>query len=149
MNQQLIVILAFFGGICLAIQAAFNTQLSVMLKQPILATISTSVSSVVFASLLLLFVRKEIPSLKIIKIIPWHLWFIGGMFSVIGVSIYFFTIPKIGISKMISLGLCGQLVFSVVAGHFGWLNLPLDPATWKKIIGIIAMIIGILFINSK
>jgi transporter family-2 protein len=50
---------------------------------------------------------------------------------------------------MISIGLFGQLIFAVIAGNYGWLNLPLEPITLKKTIGISSMIIGILLINIK
>ncbi len=50
---------------------------------------------------------------------------------------------------MISLGLFGQLAFSVIAGHFGWLNLPTEPITIKRVVGIITMLSGILLINLK
>lgn len=50
---------------------------------------------------------------------------------------------------MISIGLCGQLVFSVIAGNYGWLNLPLEPITIKKTIGVSSMVLGIILINIK
>ncbi|CAM1371475.1 conserved hypothetical protein [Tenacibaculum litoreum] len=50
---------------------------------------------------------------------------------------------------MIALGLCGQLVFLLIAGKHGWLNLPMEPITTKRLIGTIAMLIGIILINSK
>lgn len=149
MNQHLLSTIAFVGGVCLAIQAAFNTQLGILLKKPILASISTSVSSILFALIFILLFSKEIPNVQITKQVPWYLWFSGGLFSVVGITLYYFTIPRLGIAKMISLGLCGQLVFSVVAGHFGWLNLPLEPITSKKAFGITAMLFGIILINSK
>lgn len=149
MNQYFFSIVAFVGGVCLAVQAGFNTQLGILLKKPILASISQSISSFIFASVFLLLFSKELPSLQTAKQIPWYLWFIGGLFSVTGITLYYFTIPKLGISKMIALGLCGQLVLSAVAGHFGWLNLPVEPITWKKIIGIAAMMSGIIIISSK
>lgn len=149
MNQQILSILAFVGGTFLAIQAGFNTQLGVLLKKPLLASISTSISSAVFALIFVLIYTKDIPNLNTEKQVPWYLWFTGGLFSVIGITLYYYTIPKLGISKMISLGLCGQLIFSIVAGHFGWLNLPIEPITLKKIIGTASMVIGIILISSK
>ncbi|WP_192348357.1 DMT family transporter [Algoriphagus sp. Y33] len=149
MNQSLLSIIAFIGGVCLAIQAGFNTQLGVLVKKPILASISTSISGVLFAFVFVLLFSKDIPTIQTAKQVPWYLWFAGGLFSIIGITLYYFTIPKLGISKMISMGLCGQLVFSVVAGHFGWLNLPFEPITLKKMIGVSAMILGIAFINSN
>ncbi|MDR7128958.1 transporter family-2 protein [Algoriphagus sp. 4150] len=149
MNQSLLSIIAFIGGVCLAIQAGFNTQLGVLVKKPILASISTSISGVLFAFVFVMLFSKDIPNIQTAKQVPWYLWFTGGLFSIIGITLYYFTIPKLGISKMISMGLCGQLVFSVVAGHFGWLDLPLEPITLKKMIGVSAMILGIAFINSN
>lgn len=149
MRIYIVTLLALIGGVFLAIQAGFNSQLGSILKQPLLAVISTSLSSVVFGILILFFVDKGSIQNIVTSSVPWYLWFIGGLFSVIGISIYFYTIPKLGISKMIALGLCGQLIFSLIAGKFGWLNLPVEPITNKRLIGTIAMLIGIVLINIK
>lgn len=142
-------VLGLAGGVFLAVQAGFNSQLGSTLKQPILAVIASSISSVVFGCLLLLLISKESIQNIATTQVPWYLWFIGGLFSVIGIAIYFYNIPKIGISKMIALGLCGQLVFSLIAGKYGWLNLPIEPITTKKLVGAIAMVAGIILINIK
>ncbi|MDG5491297.1 DMT family transporter [Psychroserpens sp. SPM9] len=147
--RLLLQILALTGGAFLAIQAGFNSQLGSLLKQPILAVVATSLSSVVFGVILLFILNKGTVQPMITTQIPWYLWFIGGLFSVIGISIYFYTIPKLGISRMIALGLCGQLIFSMIAGKYGWLNLPVEPLTSKRLFGAIAMLIGIILINTK
>lgn len=142
-------VLGLAGGVFLAVQAGFNSQLGSTLKQPILAVIASSISSVIFGCLLLFLVSKESIQNITTAQVPWYLWFIGGLFSVVGIAIYFYNIPKIGISKMIALGLCGQLVFSLVAGKYGWLNLPVEPITTRKLVGTIAMVAGIILINVK
>lgn len=142
-------VLGLAGGVFLAIQAGFNSQLGSTLKQPILAVIVSSISSVVFGCLILLLLNKEsIQNISTTQV-PWYLWFIGGLFSVLGIAIYFYNIPKIGISKMIALGLCGQLIFSLFAGKYGWLNLPVEPITTKRLIGTFAMPTGIILFNIK
>lgn len=141
--------MAFIGGVSLTIQAGFNTKLSTIIKQPLLAVISTSITSAVLGIFLFFSTSKKAISLAFIKQVPLHLWFVGGVFSLIGISLYFYTIPKLGISKMITLGLCGQLLFSVLAGKYGWLNLSTEPITNKRIIGICCMILSIFLINSK
>lgn len=145
----LFYILAIIGGVFLAIQAGFNSQLGNYLKEPLVAVITTSISSVVFGVFILLVLSREnIHTLEFSQV-PWYLWFIGGLFSVSGISIYFYVIPKLGISKMIALGLCGQLVFSLIAGKYGWFNLPIEPITSKRLIGTISMITGIILFNIK
>ena len=149
MKLLLLYLLAFTGGVFLAIQAGFNSQLGSLLKQPVLAVIATSISSAFFGSLFIFSMTKDRITFNLIYQIPWYLWFIGGLFSFVGISLYFYTIPRLGVSKMIVAGLFGQLLFSLLAGHFGWINLPLEPITTKRIIGILVIITGIILINDN
>jgi transporter family-2 protein len=128
-------------------QGGLKSHLGVLLKHPLLASLIAFLSSSLFALTFVFFNLKALPSITQIKDVPIYLWFTGGFFSVIGISLYYYTIPKLGISTMISIGLCGQLIFAVIAGNFGWLNLPLEPITLKKIIGMLSMIVGIVLIN--
>ncbi|SFT02540.1 transporter family-2 protein [Zhouia amylolytica] len=145
----LFYLLAFTGGIFLAIQAGFNSQLGSLLKNPVIAVISASMASAVFGLFYMFSIGKGSIQLSNFHQVPWYLWFIGGLFSMIGISLYFYTIPKLGISKMIAWGLCGQLLFSLLAGKFGWLNLPVEPLTTRRLLGAFAMVVGIVLINSK
>ncbi|NGP87119.1 DMT family transporter [Fodinibius halophilus] len=149
MNHLFLLSLAFIGGVFLAIQGALNAHLGVLLKNPLLASVVAFFSSTVFAIGFALASIEQLPKLANLSNIPWYLWFTGGFFSVLGISLYYYTIPKLGVSTMISLGLCGQLIFAVIAGHFGWLNLPVEPITVKRVIGVVSMIIGILLIQLK
>ncbi len=149
MNQFILSIIAFIGGLFLAAQGGLNAHLGVLLKNPLLASVVAFFCSTIFAITFILVTVKDIPNWTDIKEVPPYLWFSGGLFSVVGVSLYYYTIPKLGISTMISLGLFGQLTFSILAGHFGWLNLPTEPMTIKKILGAASMIVGIILINLK
>lgn len=149
MNNYVLLILAFIGGVFLAMQGGLNAQLGVLLKNPLLASLIAFSSSTLFSFVFVLINYKSLPTIIQIKEVPIYLWFTGGFFSVLGISLYYYTIPKLGISTMISIGLCGQLIFAVIAGNYGWLNLPLEPITLKKTIGMSSMILGIVLINIK
>lgn len=149
MKIFILYILAFAGGVFLAIQAGFNTQLGAYLKNPLSAVLISSVFSVIFATTVFIFTAKELPPTSVVYDIPWYLWFIGALFSVVGISLYFYTIPQLGISKMITLGLAGQLIFSVVIGRLGWFNLPSEPISISKMAGIGALLLGIILINKQ
>ena len=149
MNQLVLSVIAFAGGIFLAAQGVFNSHLGVLLKNPLLAAVAAFFSSTLFAFLFVIISVKNPPGLATIKSIPVYLWFTGGLLSVVGISIYYYTIPKLGISAMISIGLSGQIIFSVIAGHFGLFGLPVEPVTLKKIAGIFSMTGGVLLINFK
>lgn len=149
MNQITLSALAILGGIFLAAQGGLNATLGVLLKNPLLASLVAFFGSTVFATVFILLSDKSFPSSVDLKQIPIHLWFTGGLFSVLGISLYYYTIPKLGISTMISLGLFGQIAFSIIAGHLGWLNLPIEPITIKRSLGLIIMMSGIILINVK
>jgi transporter family-2 protein len=149
MNQMTLIILALIGGVFLAMQGGLNAQLGVLLGSPLLASLVAYFFSISIALVAVALSIKSMPTIQQLKEIPYHLWFSGAVFSFIGISLYYYTIPKLGISTMISLGLFGQLTFSVIAGHFGWFGLPTEPIEYKKIMGVSAMIIGILLINNK
>ncbi len=144
-----LVFFAFIGGVSLAIQGGLNARLGVLLKNPLWASLTAFTVSAVTALLVVAVIFRSYPSSEQVKEVPFFLWFTGGIFSVLGLGLYYYTIPKIGISATISLGLCGQLIFAVIAGHFGWLGLPFDPLTFRKILGILAMICGIILTNIK
>lgn len=149
MDRILFSIIAFAGGIFLAVQAGFNSRLGTLLKSPLLAAISASAFSFIFAVLYVAATTRQYPGMSTLRTIPISLWFTGGLFSVMGISLYYYTIPKLGISTVVSIGLCGQLLFSLFAGHLGWLNLPPEPVTVKRIAGVACLMTGILLINIK
>lgn len=149
MNQLYLSIIAFAGGVFLAAQGVFNSHLGVLLKSPLLAAVTAFLSSTFFAFLFVIISTKNPPSLETIRSVPFYLWFTGGLLSVMGISLYYYTIPKLGISTMISLGLFGQIVFSIIAGHFGLFGLPVEPITVKRILGVISMTTGIFLINFR
>lgn len=147
MKHLIICVLAFIGGVFLAIQASLNANLGILLKKPLLASVAQAISSTFFALVLVAFTVTTLPKLNTVRQVPVYLWFTGGLFSVLGISLYYFTIPKLGLSTMISLGLSGQLIFAVIAGHYGWLNLPVEPVNLKRLIGVAFMLLGILMIK--
>ena len=149
MNQLFLSAFAFFGGVFLAIQGGLNAQLGVLLKNPLLASLIAFTTSASYALLVVAVTLKSIPNPQQLKEVPYYLWFTGGLCSVLGIGLYYYTIPKLGISTMISLGLCGQLIFSVIAGHFGWFGMTAEPIDYKRMAGVAAMITGILVINNK
>jgi transporter family-2 protein len=149
MNQFFLATLAFIGGVFLAIQASLNANLGSLLNRPQLASVAQSVTSTLFALAIAVITVKTLPSPATIKQIPIYLWFTGGLFSVLGISLYYFTIPRLGLTTMISLGLFGQLSLALVAGHFGWLNTPLEQVTLKKLVGVALMLAGIMLIKTR
>lgn len=149
MQNSSLMLISLLGGILLAAQGVFNSQLGVILKNPLFASVAAFLSSSLISIFVVLMWVKDAPSIAAIKQVPLYLWFTGSLLSVLGISLYYYAIPKLGISRMISLGLTGQILFSLVVGHFGVFDMPVEPITLRRTIGVISMIISIFLINFR
>jgi len=141
-------IIAFLAGAAIATQASMNAQLGILLRNPLLATCVAFLSSVFFTSLALIAHTKEYPSSDLIRSVPFYLWFSGGILSAFGISMFYYLIPRMGIGPMMSFALSGQLIIAIIASHFGWFDLPVKPLSASQLIGLLALIIGIVLVNK-
>ena len=147
MNYASLLILSFIVGIMVVVQGGLNARLGTYLNNPLLATSAALTLSACFTIITVLVTVRQLPSIQQLKAIPSYLWFTGAVFSFIAVTLFYYLIPKLGISTAVSFGLCGQIVFSMIAANYGWFGLPVEPIALKKIIGTIAMIVGIFLIK--
>ena len=149
MNSYILSLLAFTGGVFIAMQSALNSRLGTLLSNPFIATFIAFLTSSAFALIYIILSRQVLPNRSLLASIPVYLWFFGGLCAVCGVTLYYYTIPKLGISTMVSLGLSGQLIFAAIAGHYGWFNLPVQTIDLKRLLGMFSIVFGILLINRN
>lgn len=142
-------LIAMISGAAISTQAAMNAHLGVLLRNPLLATCIAFCSSMLFTLLAIMLQGRELPSLAQLKSVPVYLWFGGGIFSAFGISMFYYLIPKLGMGLMLSFALTGQLLVAVIAGHYGWFDLPIKPVNPSKLAGIAALILGIFLINKE
>ena len=148
MNNLLFPLLAFAAGAAIAAQASMNAQLGVLLRNSLLATVIAFFSSLIFTAIVLAIIVKRLPSPETLKAVPGYLWFSGGLLSTFGIATFYWLIPKMGIGPMLSYALAGQLILAILAGHFGWFQLPVIPISTLKITGVCSLILGIALINN-
>ena len=147
--MNILSLLAFFAGAAIAIQAALNANLSHQISSALLATCIAFICSFVCISIITITFTRNYPSLDTIASVPKYLWLSGGVLSAVGVSLFYFLIPKMGIAAMMSIALCGQLMTASFIGHFGFFEQPAKPFDVTKFVGLIALITGILLINRE
>ncbi|CAH9062428.1 hypothetical protein PSECIP111951_03661 [Pseudoalteromonas holothuriae] len=140
---MLFTLLAFFAGAAIALQASMNAQLGMLLKSPILATVCA-----LFSLVILGVSSAGAPNYKVISHIPWYLWGVGGIFSAVGVGLCYFLIPKMGVGNLMSMVLSGQLLMAMLITHFGWFNVQQASISPQKLLGISAMLIGLILVNK-
>jgi bacterial/archaeal transporter family-2 protein len=139
--------LALIAGAAIAIQAGMNAQLGVLLKNPLLSAAVTFVVACVCVMTVVLITARELPSLINVQTVPVHLWFSGAI-SAFGVASFYFLIPRMGVGAMMSFGLTGQLLVAMLISHWGFFDLPVKSINLSKLLGVIAMIAGIVLINK-
>tara|TARA_R110000823_G_scaffold52037_3_gene129026 strand:- start:87 stop:431 length:345 start_codon:yes stop_codon:yes gene_type:complete len=113
----------------------------------LLATSAALIMSASFTLIAVFMTVRELPSTDQIQSIPAYMWFTGGALSFLAVTLFYYIIPRIGISTAVVFGLSGQIIFAAIAGHFGWFGMPLEPMTIKKIMGMLVMTLGIILIK--
>ena len=148
MNNQILLLLSFLVGIMVVIQGGINSRLGILLNNSLLATSAALTMGASFTLIAVLLTVRQFPSLHQLKEIPVYMWVTGGLLSFLAVTLFYYIIPKVGISTAVTFGLAGQLVFAAIAGHFGWFNMPLEPITESKVVGLIVMILGVILIKS-
>ncbi|MEP1033057.1 DMT family transporter [Ekhidna sp.] len=148
MNNSTLLLLSFSVGIMVVIQGGINSRLGILLNNSLLATSTALTMGASFTLIAVLITVKQFPSMHQLREIPIYMWVTGGLLSFLAVTLFYYIIPKIGISTAVTFGLAGQLIFAAIAGHFGWFNMPLEPITMKKVAGLFVMIAGVILIKA-
>lgn len=148
MNNPTLLLLSFSVGIMVVIQGGVNARLGILLNNSLLATSTALTMSASFTLIAVLVTVRQFPSANLLREIPVYMWITGGLLSFLAVTLFYYIIPRLGISTAVTFGLAGQLIFAAIAGHFGWFNMPLEPITVRKIAGLIVMISGVMLIKS-
>ena len=147
MNNSSLLLLSFSVGILVVIQGGINARLGILLNNTLLATTAALVMSASFTLIAVFMTVRELPSIDQIQSIPTYMWFTGGALSFLAVTLFYYIIPRIGISTAVVFGLSGQIIFAAIASHFGWFGMPMEPVTIKKIMGMIVMTLGVILIK--
>lgn len=138
---------ALFAGAAIALQAAMNARLGSLLGSPLLASCVAFAGGIVFSVIAVLALQRQLPARALVSAVPTYLWLGGGLLSALGISTLYFLIPKLGMGQLMALALTGQLLVAMLVGHFGWFELPHRPVNGIRLLGVVALLAGVLLIN--
>ncbi|MEW6609906.1 MAG: DMT family transporter [bacterium] len=134
------IILAFLVGVIISIYLPMNSSVSRYLGSPITANISFFMVAFIASIFIFAFFGDYKTVFNIKKVPPYlYLTGLGAALMVLGTT---FLIPKIGARKFFLLVMAGQILMAMIISHFGVLESPKDPITFKKIIGVILVVMG-------
>lgn len=132
-------LIAAFSGICMAVQGSLNSLLAQ--KTSLMAT--TFVVHLIGSLLtVIVIIIKKIPVLSHNWFsVPWYLY-LGGLLSIIIISLVALSIPKIGVSNATTAIIIGQVGAAVLIDHFGLLGIERIPWSYWQFLGLAFFAIG-------
>lgn len=103
--------------------------------------------SAIFMMLIFVSTRLKIPNLQVIKEIPLYLWVTGSILSIAGLTLVYWLMPILGVSKVLSGIITGQIIAGMIVSHFGFFDLPVIEINRYKILGVAFLFTGVYLIN--
>lgn len=140
-----LLLLAALGGAAIALQALVNARLQLSAGNPILAaTISFAVG---LAGLLLVLGTQSV-GFHGLTHTPWWAW-MGGLLGAFYIVLSILLVPRIGAAALISSAVLGQMVFSLIADHYGLLGVQVRAASPTRLLGAVLLIGGVFLIRGR
>lgn len=142
-------VLALLAGAAIAVQAGLNASLGRQLGNPLFATAVAFGAELGFTLLATLAVARQMPEAAVVRAVPAYLWVAGGLLSASAIVSLYWLIPRIGLGATMSFALTGQLLLALVAGHFGWFQLPIEAVSPARMAGAAALLVGVVMVNGS
>lgn len=134
------LLLAFTAGSLVSLQNIFNSKVNERAGSWATTTLVLGLGFAASLTLGLIFEGKQMFNLQNMQ--PWY-WVSG----VIGVGVVISLVQGmklLGPTYAVSIALTSQLGFALMWDSFGWLGLEKVPFTFTKLIGVLAIVGGIL-----
>jgi transporter family-2 protein len=146
---MLMTFLPIFSGALICIQSGMSGQISKILGNPYMASFSIYLGCTLLMGLFFIVNPKLFPSLIDLRSVPIYLWIFGAVCSCIALCSIYWLMPIIGVPRLMVGVIFGQIIVSLIAGHFGFFGLPQEEISIGKVIGTILMLSGIIIINFE
>ena len=142
------LLLASAAGTAITIQAAANSSLRAHLNDARWATFFSIIGTILTALVVMLAIRPPFPSPVAVRSAPWWNWIGGPLGALIVLSGAALT-PKLGAAAYIAAVVAGQLASSILMDHFAAMNLPHQPLTISRFLGVVLVFAGVLLVTRR
>ncbi len=110
------------------------------------ASMLLHVVGALMGSALLLLGMRGTPGLAGVGAAPW--WaFLGGAIGVTLLAGLNKAVPIVGVALATALMVASQLSFSLLFEHYGWMELPRNPATLTRGLGVVFLVLGAFLVS--
>src|SRR5207249_4275271 len=94
-----------------------------------------------------LIARWPWPDRASLTVTPWWGW-CGGLLGVIYLWAAVVVAPRLGVAPTFGLIVAGQIVTAMVMDHFGLLDVPVNPVTGWKLLGVGLVVAGVAVLGT-
>jgi bacterial/archaeal transporter family-2 protein len=146
--QTILLYLAALGaGISVAVQQAVNGGLRAALNSPAWAGFASYLGGLLTMVVVLVAMREQIPSWKLVSATPWWAWS-GGFFGGVFILLLILLLPPLGAATLLALVVAGQMSAAVIMDHFGAFGLTTHPVSISRVLGVALIIAGVVLIKD-
>ena len=146
--QSILLYLAALGaGISVAVQQVLNGSLRVSLQSPPWAGFASYLGGLLTMVAVLIAMRDQMPSWKLVAATPWWAWG-GGILGGVFILLVILLLPSLGAATLLALVVAGQMSAAVVMDHFGAFGLTQQPVSASRLLGVALVIAGVALIKD-
>ena len=145
MDKLFYLLLVILGGAATAVQSPVNAALGQRIGVFEGGLVSFIGGTIVMLILVLLFGKGDFSA--VLNGPKWQL--LGGVFGVIMVMMIIIATPKLGVSLVLAGVVLGQLVAGMFIDHYGLFQTQVVPINMYRIIGILLIMAGVLFVYKS
>ena len=147
MQTVLLYLAALGAGISVAVQQVLNGGLRTALQSPAWAGFVSYLGGLLTMIVVLVVVREQLPSWKLVAATPWWAWS-GGILGGVFILLVILLLPSLGAATLFALVIAGQVLAAVTLDHFGAFGLTPHPVSAARLAGAALLIAGVVLIRE-
>ena len=147
MQTTLLYLAALGAGISVAVQQVLNGSLRASLNSPAWAGFASYLGGLLTMIVVLLAMREQMPSWKLVTATPWWAWS-GGILGGVFILLVILLLPSLGAATLLALVVAGQMSAAIIMDHFGAFGLAQHSVSVSRLIGVALIIGGVVLMKD-
>ena len=147
MQTVLLYLAALGAGISVAVQQVLNGGLRTALQSPAWAGFVSYLGGLLTMIVVLVVLREQLPSWKLVAATPWWAWS-GGILGGVFILLVILLLPPLGAATLLALVVAGQMSAAVIMDHFGAFGLAQHHVSISRLAGVALVIAGVVLIKD-
>ena len=147
MQTVLLYLAARGAGVCVAVQQVLNGSLRISLQSPAWAGFASYLGGLLTMVVVLLAMREQMPSWKLVTATPWWAWG-GGLLGGIFILLVILLLPSLGAATLLALVVAGQMSAAIMMDHLCAFGLTAHSVSISRLLGVALIIGGVVLIKD-